>query len=1024
MAEPASSGSRWMRYLPRDYVEAVKASTHIFGQYRENGRVTQWTDRETADAFPIWNQLKIPAPQPVAVPEVTAPNGTDYYLQPQPRPPALDGPPITENILARGAQQRYRDFTTWFSRNPGYRVQKVLGWGGNGIAVHFRYHGTPPPPRSATTRLRARTIEDPRNPVRDIVVKFPLGQWASDTLHEEIKSTNKVRQSAHCIQILGPKETGRAPPNYTLPLFNDDSSPDDLSSGNATESLNDWRDRRDRARTRRERRRKRKGSNKVAWNSWQYRQRKIKERNIKHKTDEERRDFIILEYLENGDLGSLIERLAAAKSSGQDDWRVPNRVLWAFWLCLVRACVAMEWPPRKFHPDRKAPTLPEGAVPLDQVKSNREKRALRDLGVTFYDPAEQTERERIFNIRGNNLIENIPEFSQRRQNLVHFDIDPTNVFVDGIEFSGNNMGFWEDARNSARYLRRQPHEKYRDVKRVDPLDDRAPNEHAIVPKLKLADFGLADVIKTRKRNYYYYLRRNTGKSGYLAPEQFGAEWDSIPPEKDGSYIADSRVAGFYGPHTNIWGIALTMWMLITLCHPPLPPARSNVAPNSYGALMEDGAGNDWVDHDLRMTIRNCLNHRPDDRPQLEVLLHQAIEKSNTVFDNEQSQVIRQWVHKCPPPGGGPPGGGPGGGAPGGGAPGGGAPRGGPNNHPPGNGAPGNNGPNSNPSSRPSNGGAPNSGLGNGLGGGAFGGGAPGGSPGGNPGSRLLNGGAPGGSSFNNNPGNHPPDGGAPGSDGPNNNPGSRPPGDGAPNSGPSSSPGSRPPGGGALNSGPGNGPGSYPPGGGALNSGPGNGPGGGAPGGGAPGGAPGGGTGSGSAPAPTPDPANSISPYPQPALPPPPLASAGLAAARTYARFRSTFPANYRAIDNYGVAGQCGISALSDSLRHQLPATPGVDIPDRAALHQIYLEMRDAGDFDLLYQYPDVEPNSPIGPWSADGLFMVLHEWGTRNGLRLRLGMVTQTNTVFETSMDDDDDDITIWVHNIDIHWRGLEPRP
>lgn len=43
---------------------------------------------------------------------------------------------------------------------------------------------------------------------------------------------------------------------------------------------------------------------------------------------ERRKDYLLLEYLENGSLASLIIRLSAER--GQ---HIPNHVLWAFWLC-------------------------------------------------------------------------------------------------------------------------------------------------------------------------------------------------------------------------------------------------------------------------------------------------------------------------------------------------------------------------------------------------------------------------------------------------------------------------------------------------------------------------------------------------------------------------------------------------------------------------------------------------------------------------------------------------------------------
>ncbi|KAI1457805.1 hypothetical protein F4805DRAFT_166226 [Annulohypoxylon moriforme] len=49
--------------------------------------------------------------------------------------------------------------------------------------------------------------------------------------------------------------------------------------------------------------------------------------------------LIVLEYLEHGTFARLISRLSHYNTT------VPNRLLWSFFLCLVRACVALAYPP-------------------------------------------------------------------------------------------------------------------------------------------------------------------------------------------------------------------------------------------------------------------------------------------------------------------------------------------------------------------------------------------------------------------------------------------------------------------------------------------------------------------------------------------------------------------------------------------------------------------------------------------------------------------------------------------------------
>ncbi|KAI2472901.1 hypothetical protein F4781DRAFT_293271 [Annulohypoxylon bovei var. microspora] len=49
----------------------------------------------------------------------------------------------------------------------------------------------------------------------------------------------------------------------------------------------------------------------------------------------------VLEYLENADIARLYERLV------KYDQLLPNRILWSFFLCLIRACIALAYPPNR-----------------------------------------------------------------------------------------------------------------------------------------------------------------------------------------------------------------------------------------------------------------------------------------------------------------------------------------------------------------------------------------------------------------------------------------------------------------------------------------------------------------------------------------------------------------------------------------------------------------------------------------------------------------------------------------------------
>ncbi|KAI0377255.1 kinase-like domain-containing protein [Hypomontagnella monticulosa] len=49
----------------------------------------------------------------------------------------------------------------------------------------------------------------------------------------------------------------------------------------------------------------------------------------------------VMEYLENGELSKLFNRVV------RNNFLLPNRILWSFFLCLIRACVALAYPPER-----------------------------------------------------------------------------------------------------------------------------------------------------------------------------------------------------------------------------------------------------------------------------------------------------------------------------------------------------------------------------------------------------------------------------------------------------------------------------------------------------------------------------------------------------------------------------------------------------------------------------------------------------------------------------------------------------
>lgn len=92
----------------------------------------------------------------------------------------------------------------------------------------------------------------------------------------------------------------------------------------------------------------------------------------------------------------------------------------------------MEYPPRKFHPLRKQPQVPpDVGRTVDYLTGKRNKmiRTLRGLGVRLFDRQKYEADLAQYNALAGDLIEDIPKPAwkqDRRQNMIHRDIDPSN----------------------------------------------------------------------------------------------------------------------------------------------------------------------------------------------------------------------------------------------------------------------------------------------------------------------------------------------------------------------------------------------------------------------------------------------------------------------------------------------------------------------------------------------------------------------------------------------------------------------
>ncbi|KAI1083057.1 hypothetical protein F5B20DRAFT_596278 [Whalleya microplaca] len=432
-----------------EHYSSLQQSTLQFNQYRTSDLPF------SLEQYPYWQGQPVPRLH-------RAFGHRAYIFGPQPqiwqrasfgsmRMPNLETAGVGEILSsapAISAFARLQNIKDFFSGSPKYVFQKTLGYGGNGICVHYKYEGD----------------DDNERRIRDIALKAPTAVWQSQTLRGELKHQKKYVRSSHIVQILSQDDFGRPARRPYQDVDTDDSSDDCDSSGEEDIEV--------------------------------------------PKPPRKARKDLTAEELN-------LKRLR---------W-YPNRPV-----KMVKQCIAMAFPVRKFHPDRR--TQPEGD--LDEV---------------------------------------IPDAKHhwRMKRMVHFDIDVNNEFIADL----------------------------------DPTD-----KHEWAPKLKLGDFGLADEMKTQKRDCFYLRKRSMAKTGYFAPEQFTEDWDFIPGERNGANVCDQPVAGNYGPHTNVWAIALVLMNIISGCWPRVPPSPGVLTLSSGGNVITYGMDFlnqewDYIDIELRQMAARC-----------------------------------------------------------------------------------------------------------------------------------------------------------------------------------------------------------------------------------------------------------------------------------------------------------------------------------------------------------------------------------------------------------------------------------
>ncbi|KAK6955415.1 hypothetical protein Daesc_003052 [Daldinia eschscholtzii] len=584
----ASRGPVYYEYDPGNFEDKYRALNWSFSRYREKG-AREPNFRQFARYRRRWMAHPFPRQGTPNIREGQFPSFRPFNFNVQGN--------RNLNQEARAALRNTRDY---FEKDAKFKYIRYLGFGGLGLTIHYKWKG------SQIGR------ED-----RDIVMKLGLIGWLSTDISDEEEALRQMAGAAHVLQAIDPAEV-QLPPQNKFPFRRIDrhdssSGEDDGSSGEESRSDTEapeppsrrWQleNEPERMLEKRTAHEERIQIRRREIGLWDENARAIAKARSKGQSvdptileewDIDHKDYLLLEFMELGDLAHVITKITRL-----NDWP-PNRVFWSFWNCLVKACIAMEYPPRKFHPRRRRrPEDHATAAEIDELA--RRKAAGEDVVVG--------------RVSGKDLEEEIP-VSRRRwagKRMVHLDIDPRNILI------------------------------------APPDYNAADSEHRLIPRLKLADFGFAKYIKRNKRNSYYLEKRRYGKHGYFAPEQFGADWEYIAPTDPYSWeLSEQPVAGNYTSATNVWGIAWCMWQLMTGLRVPLAPQIQQVPENEpvhyCPVLLDDNEYND-IDRELRETVAQCMRHDPRDRPSLLDLANQADRGTRKEFPDEDDDYIDAWVQR-------------------------------------------------------------------------------------------------------------------------------------------------------------------------------------------------------------------------------------------------------------------------------------------------------------------------------------------------------------------------------------------
>lgn len=175
------------------FIGRARYWNYAFEQYRRNGMHPIWSEQQKRDLLARYENRPVPGNVGPRIRFDVNPFNRITFRE----APLQD---IAGSLIdaefdadARAAQLRLEEFRSWFEKprisSTIYSFQKVLGWGGQGIAAHYR---VPVQPRSDPNYDRSTDGRQHRVD-RDIVVKFSRRGWQDDGIQIEAEMTRVSR---------------------------------------------------------------------------------------------------------------------------------------------------------------------------------------------------------------------------------------------------------------------------------------------------------------------------------------------------------------------------------------------------------------------------------------------------------------------------------------------------------------------------------------------------------------------------------------------------------------------------------------------------------------------------------------------------------------------------------------------------------------------------------------------------------------------------------------------------------------